>query len=173
MDETLGINDLRNRAGTYLSPFHSVLGLTHAEPMVNVRLQPRQLTDGNGRRCAAPGVTVTIGFNALRVYLARELDNPCRRDIVYRHEMEHVSAWRDHFRAGARLLLPLMQTDLAGPYDIESESDEDEAALRQRVEARLVPLLRRLEDGVAAAQRAIDSPASYQGVENRLRGCPP
>lgn len=166
-DNSRSVAELTGMAGTP-DPNHHVLGLTHAEPTLAVALAPR-LLGGDGRVCAAPDLTLRLAFKDLRVYLARELADPCRRSAVYLHEQEHVAAWRDHFRVGARLLEAPLREIAAQPYYLET-ADADQ--LRKQVEARLAPLLQRLKEGAAAAQKEIDSPASYRQVEERLHACP-
>ena len=145
--------------------------LTRAEPAVTLVHTATVLAEANGRVCAVPAVTLTLGFAVLQVHLARELGDACRRAIVDAHEQEHVAVWRDHFRAGARLLQPRLQSQL-GSAEVFNNATEARELLGQRVDGLVAPLLRGLREGIDAAQREIDSPGSYQAVTNRMRACP-
>lgn len=170
-DDRRGSAELQHLARGAPSPYHSVLGLTRAEPAVTLVHTATVLAEANGRVCAVPAVTLTLGFAVLQVHLARELGDACRRAIVDAHEQEHVAVWRDHFRAGARLLQPRLQSQL-GPAEVFNNAAEARELLGQRVDGLVAPVLRGLREGIDAAQREIDSPGSYQAVTNRMRACP-
>lgn len=170
-DDSQSLAHLQRLAPSGSSPYHSVLGLTHAEPTASLELTPRFLTDATGRVCAAPSLTLKLGFSTLKVYLARELAGACRRNIVDEHEQEHVFAWRSHFRAGARLLESLLQRSLARP-SYYSHQAEAEVAVRQHVDSLISPLLESLKEGISVTHQGIDSPGSYQYAEGRMRACP-
>jgi hypothetical protein len=118
-----------------------------------------------------PDVSVKLGFAAMRVYLARELQDSCRRNIVREHELEHVSTWRSHFRIGGRMLEEPLRTAFSQPRYYASQTQAS-ADLKPWVEGALKPFEKQLMNGATAAQRAIDSPASYQRVSQRLHACP-
>ena len=170
-DDSRSLDELKRLSQSRASRYHHVLGLTHAEPTVAIDFTARFLTDGNGRVCAVPSLNIRLSFSAIQVYLARELADPCRRRVVLEHEQEHVETWRAHFRAGARMLMPLLQAQLAHPYYFNSRA-EAEAGLQPLVEAEFSPLLQHLRDGIGSAQQEIDSAGSYALVEGRLRTCP-
>lgn len=162
---------LSSKAAAASNPYHRVLGLTHAEPSSRLDLTSRSLTDTDGRMCATPSLTLTLGFSELKVYIAKETTNDCRRRIIEEHENEHVNAWRNHLRIGARLLTPVLQKQLAQPMYFDKSVDI-KPILQQRVEDLLDFQLARLMGGIGSAHNQIDSPTSYQFEENRLRACP-
>lgn len=170
-DDSRSRDELMRLSQSSRNPNHAVLGLTQAEPSFNLRLAPAFLTHADGRVCAALSLTLKLGFSNLQVYLARELNGACRRDIVLTHEQEHVAVWRDHLRAGARLLQPLLQTSLGQPGYF-SRRDEAEAALLSRANTLIKQKLDGLREGIRFAHQQIDSPASYRHEENRMRACP-
>ncbi|ABB74315.1 hypothetical protein Nmul_A1012 [Nitrosospira multiformis ATCC 25196] len=162
---------LQSVSGKTGDAYHNVYGLTHAEPEFRYEFRTRQWTSTDGRTCMVPDVSVKLGFAAMRVYLARELDDSCRRNIVREHELEHVSAWRSHFRIGARMLEEPLRAAFSQPryYASQNQARSDS---RPWVEGILQPLQQHLMKGVIAAHRAIDSPVAYQRVTQRLRACP-
>jgi len=153
-------------------PHHQVYGLTHAEPTFSYEIKPRWLTGPAGRTCMVPDVSVKLGFSAMRIYLARELQDNCRKNIVRDHELEHVSAWKSHFRIGAKLLEEPLRLALSQPRYYASKT-QAQVDVQPWVEGVLKPFQQRLMKGVNSAQRAIDSPISYNHVKGRLRNCPP
>lgn len=170
-DNNRTLEELKNLSRQTSGPHHQVFGLTQAQAGTRYAVRVATLTDAQGRVCAAPSLEVTIAVKGLTVYLARELTNPCKRAIVDEHEMEHVAVWRNHLRAGARLLEPILREQLREPL-LFASAQEMQVGLRARVDAVLSPLLRQLQDGIAQANREIDSPQSYQATARRLDACP-
>jgi hypothetical protein len=170
-DDTRSLDALKRLSQTGASPYHRVLGLTHAEPVTRLTLTASTLEDLDGRVCSVPSLTLKLGFSSLQVYLARELQDPCRRNIVQAHEQEHVAVWRSHLRIGARLLTSQLQKTLGQPMYF-NDLAQAKAGVQQRVENLLNPPLQGLMNGIAAAHQQIDAPGSYQLEENRMRACP-
>lgn len=170
-DDSRSREELMRMAPANRNPHHAVLGLTHAETAFNLKLAPTFMTHPDGRVCAVLSLTLRIGLSNLQVYLARELRDSCRRNIVLRHEEEHVAVWRDHLRAGARLLLPLLQASFGEPAYFGSRV-EAEATVLSRANTLIKQKLDGLHEGIRFAHRQIDSPASYRNEENRMRACP-
>jgi hypothetical protein len=162
---------LQSRSGKNQDAHHSIYGLTHAEPSFRLEIQSRLIVSPDGQACMVPDVSVKLGFSAMRVYLAKELQDDCKKNIVREHELEHVSTWRSHFRIGARMLEEPLRTAFSQPRHYTSEKLA-QADLKPWVEDVLKPLQHSLVNSVMTAQRAIDSPASYERVKQRLRACP-
>lgn len=169
-NERLNIAELKRLSGGAGHPYH-VLGITYAEPQARLTMQVESLTDVDGRVCAAPSVLLRVGFSEFTVYLARDVGSACRRQVVDEHEQEHVAAWRDHYRAGARLVEARLRDSLRGPIYFAHQA-ERQMLLRPHIDGLVAPLLEQLREGVNARQRQIDSPASYLRSEQRLRSCP-
>lgn len=153
------------------NPYHTVLGLTHAQPTANVQVSHRSLSHPEGGTCIVGDVRLTLSFAELRVYLATELTNPCRRQIVEDHEAEHVRIYRNHFRAGARLAEPLIKKMLILPI-YASDAEAAEAELRRHTHEVVMPIAARITKVAMTANSEIDTPASYREVSARLRACP-
>ncbi|MDD5247746.1 MAG: hypothetical protein PHY45_02100 [Rhodocyclaceae bacterium] len=169
-DDSRSLEALKKLAASAASPHHNVLGLTHAKTSVVISLAARFLTRADGQVCAVPSVKIRLGFSEFQVYLARELGDACRRRIVNEHEEQHVAIWRTHLHAGAQALAPLLQRELARPFYFDSRREAN-AALLAQVKAQIAPRLQQLTADIAAAQKTIDSPASYARVDKRLRAC--
>ncbi len=166
------VKTLKSLSGKTSDPHHNVYGLTHAVPTFSYEIKPRWLIGPAGRTCLVPDVSIKMGFSAMRIYLARELQDNCRKNIVRDHELEHVSAWKSHFRIGAKLLEEPLQQAFSQPRYYASKT-QAQVDLRPWMEGVLKPFQHRLMKGVISAQRAIDSPLSYHHVKKRLHACPP
>lgn len=165
------IDELTRLAGPGANRYHSVLGTTHAEPAAKLAFAMEFLNDGAGRTCAAPSFTLQLGFSRLEVNLAHELTNPCRQQIVYDHEQEHVAVWRNHLRISARLLTNQMTDAYARPVYFRTPA-EAENVLRERINQHIASAINNIREGISNANQQIDSPLSYLHVESRLRACP-
>ncbi|HEX8873941.1 MAG TPA: hypothetical protein VF780_04880 [Nitrosospira sp.] len=171
-DNSHSIKALQAMSGKANDAYHSVYGLTRAEPEFGYEIQARWRTSPDGRTCMVPDVSVKLGFSAMRVYLARELQDRCSKNIVREHELEHVSAWRSHFGIGAKMLEEPLSAAFSQPRHYASQT-QARADLKPWVEGVLKPFQKQLMNGAIAAQRAIDSPAAYERVKQRLHTCPP
>lgn len=171
-DDSRGLEELKGLSRQSSGPYHQVYGLTQAQAGTRYAVRAAMLAHADGRVCVVPSLDVTISVTGLTVYLARELgDNACRRAIVEDHEQQHVAVWRNHLRAGARLLEPALRERLAEPF-VFASAQAMKDGFRGRVEAVLKPLLRQLQDGIVTAHRHIDSAQSYQETAQRLMACP-
>lgn len=164
-------DELERMHGAASHPNHLVLGLTIARPTARMKVEHRTLAIGPNRACVVGSVVLTLSFSELKVYLASNLDSPCRRRVVEEHELEHVRIWRQHLRVGARMLEPILQKQLASALYVEHRG-EAEPALRQHLEATVAPLVQQLTVVTDTAQREIDTPESYRAAEARFRACP-
>lgn len=167
------LKSLKTLSGKTNDLHHNVYGLTQAEPTFSYEVKPKWEISPTGKTCMVPDVSVKIGFLSMQVYLAKELlqDN-CRKNIVREHELEHVSTWKSHFRIGAKLLESPLRLAFSQPRYYVSTS-QAQAGLQPWAEEVLKPLQQQLMKGATSAQRAIDSPISYNHVKSRLRNCPP
>jgi hypothetical protein len=171
VDQFRNIEALNGLSGKRLGSHHNVYGLTHAEPYFRLNVVPRAFADGHGQICAIPDISLSLGFTEMVVYLARELTDQCRRDVIWQHEEEHVKTWKAHLRASAQLLTTILRRELGEPR-IYFSRDATEAGVRLWADELVVPWVKRVLATVAEAQQAIDTPASYSAVLSRLRTCP-
>lgn len=170
-DTRRSADELRKLGPAQGNPYHTVLGLTHAKPTANIQVSHRSLTHPDGRTCIAGDIKLTLGFAELKVYLATELTNPCRRQIVEEHEADHVRIHRNHFRAGARMAEPLIKKMLNLPI-YASDAEAAEAELRRHTHEIIMPVAARITKVAMEANLEIDTPASYREISARLRACP-
>jgi hypothetical protein len=113
---------------------------------------------------------IELGFTEFVVYLAKELTDPCHKDIIRQHEQDHVNTWKSQMRASAQLLTTVLRRDM-GEARYYMSRGEAEAAVRAWASELAAPWLKRMLDSVTAAQNAIDTQVSYDTVTSRLRTC--
>ena len=170
-DDTRSLAYLQSLSGKAMDQHHHVLGLTHAEPMLSYEVKAIISAMPEGIVCMMPEVTIKAGFSNMQVYLAREIEGDCRRQIIRDHEFEHVSTWKSYLRAGSKMMEAPLTVAFSIPrqYDTVSQAEQD---LRPWAEKLIKPMEQKLLASAALAQREIDSPMSYNYVETRLRSCP-
>jgi hypothetical protein len=169
-DDTRNIQELNRMSGKPAGDYHNVYGLTHAKPSVSVQVALRAVADGGGRICAMPDIAIELGFSEFVVYLAKELTDPCRQDIIRQHEQEHVNTWKSQLRASAQLLPAVLRRNI-GEARVYTSREEAEAGVRAWAAELVAPWLKRIVDSVTAAQGSIDTQVSYGIVTSRLRTC--
>lgn len=168
----LGSLELKRMSSFDASPYHSVLGLTHARPDLSIESSTRILSASDGRACTVPSLSVKLRFSELEVFLARDIPDECQRRFVEAHEMEHVAIWRTHFRVGAKMIQNRMQAQFSKPL-FAANKRELERELKSQIENELRSLLSALHDGARAANLQIDSAAAYQSANNQMmQTCP-
>ena len=173
IDESQPWSYLAGLVGKSPNGHQHVYGLTHAEPGYQVRVTPRFGKDWRGGAgCAVADVAVTLQLTELKVYLARDIPDSCRREIVREHENEHVRVWQQHMRIGARLMSVALRQELALPrhYESATRAEEDLFARSKMV---LETKFAELASDIRRTQQEIDTPASYAQLERRMRACPP
>lgn len=173
-DESRTVQALNELSGKPAGGPSNILGLTHAKPSFQMNVVVRTITNEKGQTCAIPDITLTLGFSAFVVYLARDLSDGCRREVIRAHEQEHVDTWKSHLRASAHMLPGVLRRELGemGEARLYASRDEAEAAVRTQATDLVTPWLARIAAAATEAQLAIDTPMSYTGVVNRLRACP-
>jgi hypothetical protein len=169
-DDTRNIQELSRIAGRPPGDNHNVYGVTHAKPTFRVRVAPRVIAGNDGHVCAMPDIAIEFGFSEFVVYLAKELTDPCRRDIIRQHEQEHVNTWKSHLRASAQLLTTVLRRDVGAPRYFASQI-EAENGVRFWAEQLVAPWPKRILEAITAAQGSIDTSVSYGIVTSRLRTC--
>ncbi len=171
-DVSRNVEALNALSGKPAGGRHHVYGLTHAKPDIRLSVVPRAVALGNGQICAMPDISLALGFSEIVVYLARELTDECRRNVIREHEQEHVNTWRAHLRASAQMLTTILRRDVGEPR-VYASRDEVDAGVRAWSNELVTPWAKRIITAVVEAQQAIDTPASYAAVVSRLRACPP
>jgi hypothetical protein len=169
-DDSRTIQALNGISGKTAGDNHNVYGLTRANPTFRLQVTPRLIADAGGPICAVPDIAIELGFSEFMVYLARELTDPCQREIIRQHEQEHVNTWKSHLRASAQLLTTALRNNL-GEARRYATREETEAGLRTWTNELVAPWAKKILAAVTEAQKSIDTPVSYGIVASRLRTC--
>ncbi len=170
-DHAQSVLQLKRLAQGNIQDHHTVYGLTHAEPELNYQFSLLFANTPDKKVCVVPNIRITSGFKDIKVYLASEVQDACKKVVIRDHEYEHVRAWKTHLRAGARLMTGPLLTAFSTPGTYASRT-EAERLYPQLVEKTIQQWDERLKNHLAEAQRSIDSPLSYGLVEQRLQACP-
>ncbi len=171
-DETHTVQSLNKLSGKPSVGPQQILGLTHAKPTFQTQIVVRAISDVKGRTCAIPEIALTLGFSDFVVYLAQELSDPCRREVIRAHEQEHVNTWKSHLRASVQMLPGVLRREL-GDARLYPSREAAHIATRAQVNELITRWLARINAAATEAQQAIDTPISYAGVLGHLRACPP
>lgn len=170
VDDTRSVQELNRMNVRSAVDYHNVYGVTYAKPGFRLLVTPRAVEDGNGHICALPDMMIELGFSEFVVYLAKELTDPCHKDIIRQHEQDHVNTWKSQMRASAQLLTTVLRREMGEPRYYTSRA-EAETAVRAWATELAAPWLKRMVDSITAAQNAIDTQVSYDTVTSRLRTC--
>ena len=169
-DTTRSTSELNRMGGVAAGGYHNIYGLTFAKPHFVMQVTPRAFIDDDGRICALPQIAIQLGFSEFAVYLAKELVNPCLREVIREHEQEHVTTWKSHLRASAQLLATVLQQN-RGEARIYASREETEAGVQAWARELVAPWSQRILQSVEEAQKSIDTRVSYDRVTSRLRAC--
>ena len=169
-DATRSTSELNRIGGVAAGEYHNIYGMTFAKPQFVMQVTPRAFIDADGRICALPEIAIQLGFSAFAVYLAKELLNPCHREVIREHEQEHVTTWKSHLRASAQLLATVLQQN-RGEARIYASREETEAGVQAWARELVAPWSQRVLQSVEEAQKSIDTQVSYDRVTSRLRAC--
>jgi len=170
-DHTQSVVQLKRLAQGNIQDHHMVYGLTHAEPELNYKFSLVFASTPDKKVCVVPNIRITSGFKEIKVFLASEVQDTCKKTVIRDHEYEHVRAWKTHLRAGSRLMTGPLLSALAAPQTYDSVA-EAERLYPQLVEKTIQQWDQRLKNNLADAQQSIDSPFSYGLVEQRIQACP-
>lgn len=155
------------KLGTQASrPGHQVLGLTRGQAVVSYELKLPRLLDASGRwECASPQLTLRYGYRPITIYVAREFPRgSCAHQEILAHEQRHVETYQAHARHIEAEILATLQRRFAGKGPWRGPAHQIPEQLRQELEQRWVPYVKRMLDQVEPAQREIDTPEEYARV---------
>lgn len=132
-----------------------------------------QVVQGDGRdtECASFNITLSYGFSPIVVHVGREFPpGTCAHNEIYRHELEHVDAYRRHARALHEEITQQLKRRFEGGPPWHGERGETAQRLQRELDERWLPYIHRLLDKVKLAQRKIDSPEEYARIAASCNG---
>jgi hypothetical protein len=161
IDNTRSYHDLtrlkgRARPGTF------VLGLTHTESRVSIKVGGRMLSDpASGYECIAPRIEVSLYYLPIVVYVSREFPpGSCAYQEVLAHEMRHLNIYLDYLpKAESRVRAALAQRFEAKP--LYARLGHAQNLLQREIDRGWMPYIRSEMAKVETLQAAIDTPREY------------
>lgn len=144
--------------GTYTYSSEMLLGMTEKKSILEIEFDGSILQDTKQKKeCLSPQIDVTLRYEPLKVYIARELpEGSCPYRVMYAHEMEHVQVYRDQFP----VLLDKVKQALTSRFSgqkIYGPIGQSKNLLEQEIDNRWRPLIRAELGKIEKMQRSVDS----------------
>lgn len=161
IDNTRSVYDLTRLKGEARRNAY-VLGLTHTESRVSIKVAGRMLYDpASGHECIAPRISITLYYLPIVVYVGREFPpGSCSYQAVLSHEMRHLDTYLDHLpKTEARVRAALARRFESKP--LYARAGHAQHLLQREVNHSWLPYIKSEMARVEALQRAIDSPQEY------------
>ncbi|MBQ5948043.1 hypothetical protein [Massilia sp. ST3] len=161
IDHTRSYHDLtRLKGGARANAW--VLGLTHTESRVGIKVGGRMLSDpASGYECIAARVEVSLTYLPIVVYIGREFPaGSCAYQEVLAHEMRHLNTYLDYLpKAEARVRAALAQRFEAKP--LYARLGQAQSLLQREIDSGWMAYIKSEMARVESLQAAIDSPQEY------------
>lgn len=140
----------------------AVLGLTHTDARVSIKVGGRMVTDpGSGYECVAPRIEVNLIYAPIVIYVSREFPpGSCSYREVLAHEMRHLETYQAFFpqaeaRVRARLAARFAGKPLYAPIG------QARSLLQREIDRSWMPYIKGEMARVEVLQAAIDTPQEY------------
>ena len=161
LDHSRSYHDLTRMKGSARRNAY-VLGLTHTESRVSIKVEGKMLSDpASGYECIAPRVEVLLYYLPIVVYVGREFPpGSCAYQEVLAHEMRHLNTYLDYLpKAEARVRAALAQRFQDKP--LYARLGQAQALLQRELDTGWMSYIRSEMARVETLQAAIDSPQEY------------
>jgi hypothetical protein len=162
-----------NHLGSALArPGNQILGLTRGNAVAHFASSTPLLVDRSGRwECASPQITLTLGFNPMTVYVAKEFpEGGCAYKEIYQHELRHVKAYQTHLATIENELSESLNRRFATGSPWRGPVGQTRADLQRELDDRWLPFIQREFARAEEAQALIDTPEEYARVANACNG---
>ena len=161
LDHTRSYHDLTRMKGSARRNAY-VLGLTHTESRVSIKVEGKMLSDpASGYECIAPRVEVLLYYLPIVVYVGREFPpGSCAYQEVLAHEMRHLNTYLDYLpKAEARVRAALAQRFQDKP--LYARLGQAQALLQRELDTGWMSYIRIEMARVETLLAASDSPQEY------------
>ncbi|MBL8416568.1 MAG: hypothetical protein JNM42_19260 [Propionivibrio sp.] len=162
-----------NHLGSALArPGNQILGLTRVNDVAHFASSTPLHVDRSGRwECASPQLTLTLGFNPMTVYVAKEFpEGGCAYKEIYQHELRHVKAYQAHLSTIENELSESLNRRFATGGAWRGPVGQTRADLQRELDERWLPYIQREFAHADEAQALIDTPEEYARVANACNG---
>lgn len=139
-----------------------VLGLTHTEARVSIKVGGRMLTDrSTGYECVAPRIDVNLDYQPIVIYVSREFPpNSCSYREVLAHEMRHLTAYQNFLPKAEAIVRARLAARFAG-QPLYAPIGQARSLLQREVDRSWMPYIKGEVEKVEVLQAAIDTPQEY------------
>jgi len=139
-----------------------VLGLTHTEARVSIKVGGRMLTDqATGHECVAPRIDVNLDYQPIVIYVSREFPpGSCSYREVLAHEMRHLTTYQDFLPKTENIVRARLAARFAGK-PLYAPIGQARSLLQREVDRSWMPYIKREMEKVEILQAAIDTPQEY------------
>ena len=139
-----------------------VLGLTHTEARVSIKVGGRMLLDkASGHECVAPRIDVNLFYAPIVIYVSREFPpGSCSYREVLAHEMRHLKTYQDFLPEAEAVVRARLAARFAGK-PLYAPIGQARSLLQREVDRSWMPYIKREMSRVEALQAAIDTPQEY------------
>jgi hypothetical protein len=145
-----------------------VLGLTLTDFKYSIKTSVRLVPIKGGRYCAEP-VTydLSIGYSDFLVYIDRKYRRgSCEFRAILNHENAHVALYRGYLTRYLPTIRRLARNAAGGVRPVVvSTPDLGAKYIQDRVQRRIVPLIKKLNKEADASNARIDTPQSYRNIQ--------
>jgi hypothetical protein len=139
-----------------------VLGLTHTEARVSIKVGGRMLTDrASGYECVAPRIDVNLYYAPIVIYVSREFPpGSCSYREVLAHEMRHLQTYQDFLPKAEAIVRARLAARFASK-PLYAPIGQARSLLQREVDRSWMPYIKREMEKVEVLQAAIDTPQEY------------
>jgi len=139
-----------------------VLGLTHTEARVSIKVGGRMLTDrASGHECVAPRIDVNLDYQPIVIYVSREFpQGSCSYREVLAHEMRHLLTYQEFLPKAENIVRARLAARFAGK-PLYAPIGQARSLLQREVDRSWMPYIKREMEKVEILQAAIDTPQEY------------
>lgn len=139
-----------------------VLGLTHTEARVSIKVGGRMLVDeASGYECVAPRIDVNLFYAPIVIYVSREFPSgSCSYQEVLAHEMRHLMTYQDFLPRAEAIVRARLAARFAGK-PLYAPIGQARSLLQREVDRSWMPYIKRELAKVEVLQAAIDTPQEY------------
>lgn len=161
IDNTRSYHDLTRLKGS-VRRGSWVLGLTHTEARVSIKVGGRMLTDqSSGYECVAPRIDVNLYYAPIVIYVSREFPpGSCSYQEVLAHEMRHLKTYQDFLPKAEAIVRARLAARFAGK-PLYAPIGQARNLLQREVDRSWMPYIKREMAKVEILQAAIDTPQEY------------
>lgn len=151
---------------------YKIRGLTKAKLDVKMHGKSKIFKKNKSYCAGLTDINFTIGYDRIDVYIDKKYKkNSCQHKTIKRHEDEHVAIFREaisFFKPDIQKALRKATKDLK--YEESSSKQSLEKVTKkqlERVEMKIMPLLKHINKKLQEKQLLIDTPESYRSLSKR------